>query len=62
MPLCRDIRRHYVENLGIITKTKQNKNINAVEEQTIHELKIFNTRLVISGFIAVSKDIATYMM
>jgi len=41
------------ENLGIIKKTKQNKSINAIEEQTIHEFKIFNTRLIISGFIAV---------
>ena len=53
VPLCRDIQRHYVENRGIITKTKQNKNINAIEEQTFHELKIFNTWLIISGFIAV---------
>lgn len=41
-------------DFGIIKKKKQNnKNINAIEEQTIHKFKIFNTRLIISGFIAV---------
>jgi len=41
------------KTLALLKKKQKNKNINAIEEQTIHKFKIFNTRLIISGFIAV---------